>query len=210
MDNLVPIWKDTCSQDSLESYLAQMSAAKDFGICKSDTDRLLIYRSLQKSNLFDIFTSLSEVQKNDLDKYAAFIRHNFSESRDEQRARLSSLQQSESETASEFLRKCEKTYFRIRGIEVPQTLNEWQKADIKHHFIVGLRSVEVKTQLIIDSTPYEQLGTRARQIESLSQFSKNSNHVHAINDSPTTDYEFSYQNASSDSDEQSEYQTSYE
>ena len=187
-----------------------MSAAKDFGICKGDTDRLLIYSSLQKSNLFYIFTSLSEAQKNDLEKFAVFIRHNFSESTDEQRARLSSMQQMESESPSDFLRKCEKTYFRIRGIEVPQTLNEWQKADIKHHFISGLRSLEVKTQLIIDSTPYEQLGTRARQIENLSQFSKNFNHVQAINDSRTTDYEFSYQNTSSDSDEQSEYPTSFE
>ena len=183
-NKLVPIWHDTRSQDALESYLAQMSAAKEFGILKSETDRLLIFSSLQQSNLFDIFTTLTESQKNDLEKFAIFIRHNFSESTDEQRARLSSMKQKESETPSDFLRKCERTYFRIRGIEVPSKLDEWQKSDIKHTFISGLCSEEVKKHLIIDSTPYEQLGTRARQIERLSTV-KNLTNVYSINDHET-------------------------
>ena len=199
-NNLIPKWTTSNDQESLELYLAALKEAAQLKIL--DSERMLIFSSLQKSNKMDIFTSLTENQKNSINEYAAFLRKNYALTSDEQRADLSSMMQKSDESEQQFLRRVEKRYFQTKGIEVPETLLDWQKSDIKHIFTRGICDAEIKKYLLINDIQYEHLGRQARKI---SQISKNlSSRVYSVNNIREQDDLFSRGHDETETDTESE------
>ena len=186
-NNLIPIWTTSNDQESLELYLAALKEAAQLNIC--DSERILIFSSLQKSQKMHIFTSLTENQKNSLSEYALYLRNNYALTSDEQRAELSYMTQKSDESEQQFLRRVEKRYFQTRGIEVPEKLEVWEKSDIKHIFTRGILNEEIKRYLLIEDIPYENLGRQARKI---SQISKNlTSKVYSVNNIREPEGQFS-------------------
>ena len=160
---MLPTLDSTLNQDSLERYLAELLEAKTLGI--SDNDNLLIYGSLQKSKKFDIYTSLSPKERASLEEFGKWMRKNYGTSTDEKRSEFASLQQLAGESPPEFLRRLERSYFRIKGLAVPEELDDWMKSDIKWSFLSGLHDPAVKKHMLLKDSEYENLGIDARKIE---------------------------------------------
>ena len=160
---MIPKIQSLNDQDSIERYLAELAEARNQEIC--DNDNLLIYGSLQRSGKFDIYTSLSNAEKTNIANFAKWIRQNYGSTPDEKRSEYASLQQHPGESPTEFLRRIEKSYFRIKGLIVPETLEDWQKSDIKWTFLSGLTDEGVKKHLLLKDSIYENLGIDARKIQ---------------------------------------------
>ena len=161
--SMIPRMTNITNQENLERYLAELAEAKNLGII--DNENLLIYGSLQKSGKFDIYTSLSQKEKSNLAEFAKFMRHNYGTTTDEKRSEFANLQQLPGESPPEFLRRLERSYFRIKGLAVPENLDEWQKSDIKWSFLSGLSDPTVKKYMLLKDSNYENLGIDARKIE---------------------------------------------
>ena len=197
--NFIPEWTSTNDQDTLELYLAALKEAARLKICESE--RMLIFSSLQKSNKMHIFCSLTENQKNSITEFATFIRKNYDLTSDEQRAELASMIQKSDESEQQFLRRVEKRYFQTKGIEVPETLLDWQKSDIKHIFTCGIQNPEIKKYLLLNDIEYEHLGHQARKI---SQNMKNlTSQVYSVNNIREPEGPFSHDETDRDTESES-------
>ena len=174
---LLPMLNNVNDQDSIERYLAELAEAKNLGIFENDN--LLIYGSLQRSGKFDLYTSLSNTEKTSIENFGRWIRQNYGSTPDEKRSEYASLQQQTGESPTEFLRRLERGYFRIKGLAVPEELEEWQKSDIKWSFLSGLSDVAVKKHMLLKDSAYEQLGIDARKIEK--QLSGLQRNVYSVN-----------------------------
>ena len=205
-NSLIPKWTtNNDQQDELEAYLASLKEAARLQIC--ETEQLLIYASLQKSNKIDIYLSLNLKQKTNITDFASFLRKNFSSTPDEQRAELASIRQKSDESPQQLLKRIEKKYFQIKGVEVPNELESHEKSDIRHLYINALNDPTVQRHLILGDYEYDNLGQEARRVQNIF---KNATRVYSINDARSTDYGFSYQDYSDDSNIESEWSTSQE
>ena len=162
---IVPKLSSTQNQDSLEQYLMEMPEARKLKIVENEN--LLIYSSLTKSEKFDIYTSLNQQEKTSLHHFAIYMRHNYGSSTDEKRSEFANLQQLPGESPPEFLRRLERSYFRIKGLTVPdkEDLDDWMKSDIKFAFLSGLTDQAVKKHMLLKDSDYDKLGIDARKIE---------------------------------------------
>ena len=183
--DMIPQLNNTNDQDSLERYLAELAEAKALGI--SDNENLLIYGSLQKSGKFDIYTSLSQTEKTNLTQFGKFMRHNYGTTTDEKRSEFANLQQLPGESPPEFLRRLERSYFRIKGLAVPDELDEWMKSDIKFSFLSGLTDPAVKKHMLLKDSEYNNIGIDARKIER--QLNGLQKSVYSVNNINTTNNE---------------------
>ena len=76
-NSLIPKWTtNNDQQDELEAYLASLKEAARLQIC--ETEQLLIYASLQKSNKIDIYLSLNLKQKTNITDFANITDFEFS------------------------------------------------------------------------------------------------------------------------------------
>ena len=183
--SMIPKANNLNNQDNLERYLAELAEAKNLGIFENEN--LLIYGSLQKSGKFDIYTSLSPKEKQSLDEFRKFMRHNYGTTSDEKRSEFANLQQLPGESPPEFLRRLERSYFRIKGLAVPnkEDLDDWMKSDIKFAFLSGLTDPAVKKHMLLKESDYKDLGVDARKIEK--QLSGLQKSVYSVNNINTVD-----------------------
>ena len=196
------------NQDSLEQYLAQLAEAKALGIFENEN--LLIYGSLQKSGKFDIYTSLSQKEKQSLEEFGKFMRHNYGTTTDEKRSDFANLQQLPGESPPEFLRRLERSYFRIKGLAVPDKdeLDDWMKSDIKFSFLSGLTDPAVKKHMLLKDSEYDQLGIDARKIEK--QLSGLQKRVYSVNNIKEPEGQFSQDETDCDTESTSSEPDDYE
>ena len=200
--NFIPKWSNTNDQEELELFLASLQEAVRLRICESE--QLLIFASLQKSDKIDIYTGLTPKEKSSIHEFATYIRKTYSSTPDEQRAELGTIRQKPNESPQQLIKRIEKKYFHCRGIEVPNTLEDHQKSDIRFHFINALDDPMIQRHLVLShDVTYENLGLEARKI---TQLSKNLNRVYSINDSRTaTDDLFAQSDSENSSSETSSY-----
>ena len=119
---MVPEW---ASGEDIEKYITKLELAKEMTLF--ETDKLLIFYSLTRSERQDVITTLTEDQKTKLDDFIEFLRETFGPTIGEKRSIFENIKQNEEESIAEYFKRVELSYFRSKGIPVPQTLESHQQ-----------------------------------------------------------------------------------
>ena len=159
---LIPEW---IFGEDIEKYIMKLNLAKEMDLFKDD--KTLIFYSLTRSNRQDIITTLTEDQKAKLGDFTEFLREVFGPTIGEKRSIFENIRQNEEESVAEYFKRVELSYFRSKDIPIPSQMEEYQKEDIRHAFLKGLRSRETHRLLKLNpgTIDYTSLATTAANLE---------------------------------------------
>ena len=159
---LIPEW--TFGQD-IEKYIVKLKLAKAMELFGDD--KTLIFYSLSKSNRQDLILTLTEDEKTKLDEFIQFLQRTFGPTIGEKRSMFENIRQNEEESVAEYFKRVELSYFRSKDIPIPSQMEEYQKEDVRHAFLKGLRSREAHRLLKLNpgTIDYTSLATTAADLE---------------------------------------------
>ena len=160
---LVPKW-EMVDPNGMEKFIAEMIIAKTMRVLPSD--KLLIYAACVKNGKVSMLENMTQLQRENLGNFVAYLRNTFGQSLPEQRLAFESVKQMDDEPIMDFFARVERLYFRSKGIEKPNGANftGWMQEDVSHAFRSGLRNNEIKRLLMLNSTTiqYEDLAKTAK------------------------------------------------
>ena len=164
----VPRWAP--GPEGLRSYLDMLDNAKTLGYFESDAD--LIYSSLCRSGKPEIYTQLTQKEKESLEEYAKYLNENYGRSLNEKKRRFNLLKQEEDEDENTWFIRVIREYWSAKGSTRPTNdqFTSENKADISLAFLAGLRRNDLKRimKLHLDDTDDEnenffQIGKQAQR-----------------------------------------------
>ena len=128
-------------------------------------EKILIYCAMTRSNKSGLLEGLT-TEKDTIDNFVEWLRASFGPTQGQQRMSFQSMRQGANESEMDFFIRCEKSYFRSRGMAKPNGNNfsQYMKEDIRHGFLTGLRNKEVKRLLWVNnsSVDYEEIARLAK------------------------------------------------
>ena len=164
----VPQWNP--GPEGLRSYIDMLDNAKTLGYFESDAD--LIYSSLCRSGKPEIYSQLTQTEKDSLAEYAKYLNTNYGRSLNEKKRRFNLLRQEENEDENSWFIRVIREYWSAKGSTRPanEAFTSENKADISLAFLAGLRRNDLKRimKLHLDDTDDEnadffQIGKRAQR-----------------------------------------------
>lgn len=197
---LVPFWNQE-SSEGVRFFIDQLEEAKDLKIFDSEGE--LIYAALCKSNKPEIFSQLSNQEKNSIQKFAVYLAENFGDTPNELKRKFQQMRQSDQEDELSFFQRVTRAYFAarsIKGVPSGEHFTNDHKEDISLVFISGLRFPEVRRALLtrIDEVEFSKMGRVAKRISL--NLRELSNRVYQVGGpepettSDTSEQDFDYQN----------------
>lgn len=161
-----PTWNfDKGDPESLEIFLKDLQVTKDLKIIEDD--KCLIWASLKNSEKTEIYSSLTEEETKNVDKFIAFLRANYGPSLTRQLLDVKNLQQKSDESAPAFKARLERIYFRARSKMVPATIDDATATELRLVYVNGLKNEEIKKYLRLNelSIKYSELAEYSRKYE---------------------------------------------
>jgi len=164
----VPRWNP--GPEGLRSYIDMLDNAKTLGYFDSDAD--LIYSSLCRSGKPEIYSQLTQKEKESLEEYAKYLNTNYGRSLNEKKRRFNLLKQEEDEDENTWFIRVIREYWSAKGSTRPanDAFTSENKADISLAFLAGLRRNDLKRimKLHLDDTDDEnanffQIGKQAQR-----------------------------------------------
>ena len=159
---LIPEWS---AGEDIEKYIMKLKISKEMELF--DDDKSLIFYSLSKSNRQDLILTLTEDEKTKLDDFMKFLQKTFGPTIGEKRSMFENIRQNEEESVAEYFKRVELSYYRSKDIPIPSQMEEYQKEDVRHAFLKGLRSREAHRLLKLNpgTIDYTSLATTAADLE---------------------------------------------
>ena len=160
---LVPEWKVN-EPNGMENFIGEMVAAKAMGVLSND--KLLIYAALIKCGKVSMLENMTQIQKENLTYFIAYLRDEFGKTLPELRADFDNAKQRSEENEIDYFNRLERLYFSSKNITKPSgnVFKDWMKEDVMHQFRMGMRNNEVRRLLMLNSTTikYEDLAKTAK------------------------------------------------
>ena len=152
------------SPEEVEESIDALQLAKSLGICD---DQNLIFQTITESGRYDIFKSLSDTQKKDLDEFCSYLRlcYGNDESGLKQLRRFDEIKQQEGENCIVFFNRVINTFYSSRNKSKPAAIPKDDQMVIRKTFVEQLNNQQVKAAVVsnLSTINFEDLGTQAKR-----------------------------------------------